>query len=95
MFESAGGALPAAVIDTLNAVRDRMPLDYFGMDFGVLPDGQVVLFEANATMNFFPFLPDPRFAYVRACQKPAAQAFHEMLARASSIAATPEPARAT
>lgn len=95
MFESAGGALPAAVIDTLNAVRDRMPLDYFGMDFGVLPDGQVVLFEANATMNFFPFLPDPRFAYVRACQKPAAQAFHKMLARAPSIAATPEPARAT
>jgi len=94
MFEGTDGALPNNVIATLKAVRDRMPLDYFGMDFGVLPDGQVVLFEANATMNFFPFLPDRRFAYVRACQKPAAQAFHEMLAEAASITATPEPARA-
>jgi hypothetical protein len=79
MFETAGSPFPDGVLDTLEAIRDRMPLDYFGMDFGVLPDGQVVLFEANATMNFFPFLPDPRFAYVRSCLKPAALAFHRML----------------
>ncbi|HET9397682.1 MAG TPA: hypothetical protein VFO45_02585 [Sphingomicrobium sp.] len=71
--------LPAAVMDTLAAVRARMPLDFFGMDFGIMPDGRLVLFEANATMNFFPFLPDPRFAYVRSCLKPASQAFHRML----------------
>jgi hypothetical protein len=51
-----------------------------------------VLFEANATMNFFPFLPDPRFAYVRQCLKPATRAFHQMLGctRAGS-AASDEP----
>lgn len=79
MFGRGDGAFPARVMDTLKAIRARMPLDYFGMDFGVLSDGRVVLFEANATMNFFPFLPDPRFAYVRTCLKPATQAFHRML----------------
>ncbi len=74
-------------MQTLAAVRDRMPLDYFGMDFGILPDGHVVLFEANATMNFYPFLPDPRFAYVRSCLKAATQAFHEMLGRRPTQAA--------
>ena len=68
-------------MDTLQAVRARMPLDYFGMDFGLMPDGRAVLFEANATMNFFPFLPDPQFAYARSCLKPATEAFHAMLGR--------------
>jgi hypothetical protein len=81
MFERGSGALPPGVMDTLEAIRTRTPLDYFGMDFGVMPDGRVVLFEANATMNFFPFLPDPRFAYVRGCLKSATLAFHQMLGR--------------
>jgi hypothetical protein len=79
MFERGSNALPPGVMATLEAIRARMPLDYFGMDFGVMPDGRAVLFEANATMNFFPFLPDPRFAYVGGCLKPATQAFHQML----------------
>ena len=75
------GAFPASLIETLEAVRSRMPLDFFGMDFGIMPDGKLVLFEANATMNFFPFLPDPKFEYVRSCLKPATQGFHQMLGR--------------
>lgn len=89
MFEQAD-PLPPAVMATLEAVRDRMPLDYFGMDFGIMPDGRVVLFEANATMNFFPFLPDPRFAYVRGCLKPATEAFHRMLGRTPSPVPRPD-----
>ena len=79
MFERAEGTFPEAVLGALHAVRERMPLDYFGMDVGIAPDGRAVLFEANATMNFFPFLSDPRFDYVKQCQRPAQQAFHEML----------------
>jgi hypothetical protein len=79
MFEKDEGAFRPAVAKVLEAVRDRMELDYFGMDFAILPDGRVVLFEANATMNFFPFLDDPKFAYVRRCLEPARAAFHEML----------------
>lgn len=81
MFERGDEAFPKAVMDTLQAVRARVPLDYFGMDFGIMPDGRIVLFEANATMNFFPFLPDPRFAYARSCLNPATEAFHAMLGR--------------
>ena len=38
-------------MQSLGAIRDRIPLDIFGMDFNVDADGQVVFYEANATMN--------------------------------------------
>lgn len=79
LFARTDGALPSGVHDTLRDVRDRMGLDYFGMDFGLMQDGRVLLFEANATMNFFPFLPDPRFDYVKRCEEPARQAFRDLL----------------
>jgi len=63
----------------LEAIRERMPLDFFGMDFGVTQSGEVVLFEANATMSFFPFSPDPQFAYLKLCFSPAQAAFRELL----------------
>lgn len=43
----------------LEAVRDRMPLDFFGIDFDVDDDGQVVLFEANAAMKLLKYRSDP------------------------------------
>ena len=49
------------------------------LDFGIARDGRVVLFEANATMNFFPLSPDPRFAYLARCVEPARSAFYELL----------------
>jgi glutathione synthase/RimK-type ligase-like ATP-grasp enzyme len=70
---------PSSVRAVLKAIRDRMPLDFFGLDFGLTKDGQVVLFEANATMSFFPFSPDPQFAYSHRCVQPAQAAFREML----------------
>lgn len=79
LFDRVEGALPASVIQTLEAIRERMKLDFFGMDCGIMPDGRVLLFEANATMNFFPFLRDPEFAYVQRCLAPAQRAFHELL----------------
>lgn len=99
LFARTEGAFPPAVLQTLEAVRERMGLDYFGMDFGIGPDGRVVLFEANATMNFFPFLADPIFAYVQRCLPPAQRAFRELLglepeAEGTSRTATDlEPAR--
>lgn len=35
----------------LKTIRSKMDLDYFGIDFDVMPDGQLLLFEANAAMN--------------------------------------------
>jgi glutathione synthase/RimK-type ligase-like ATP-grasp enzyme len=79
MFARVEGAYAADILPTLTAIRDRMRLDYFGMDFGIGQDGRMVLFEANATMNFFPFLSDPRLDHVKKCLNPAREAFHAML----------------
>ena len=79
LFDDPENSFEPDVADILAAVRDRMGLDYFGMDFGFLPDGRLVLFEANATMNFFPFLPDPRLAHVLRCGPPAEAAFRNLL----------------
>jgi glutathione synthase/RimK-type ligase-like ATP-grasp enzyme len=35
----------------LHAIRSRIPLDLYGIDFDMLPDGRVLFFEANAAMN--------------------------------------------
>ena len=79
LFAAPGGAFPPEVIEVLKAVRERMGLDFFGMDFGIAADGRVVLFEANATMNFFPFLAEPQFAYLQRCVVPAQRAYREMI----------------
>jgi Flp pilus assembly protein TadD len=45
--------LGRSVIQSLRAIRDRIPLDAFGIDFDVNADGALVFYEANATMNLF------------------------------------------
>ncbi|HKX91687.1 MAG TPA: hypothetical protein VJM15_04595 [Sphingomicrobium sp.] len=70
---------PRPIRDVLEAVRERMPLDFFGMDYGVTQSGEVVLFEANATMSFFPLSPDPQFEYLKHCVAPARAALRELL----------------
>ena len=84
MFARPEGAFPERVLKMFGEVRARMPLDYFGMDFGFTPDGEAVLFEANATMNFFPNWDDIQF---RHCLRPAALAFRRMIDVAMSRAA--------
>lgn len=79
LFERPEGALPTAVHQVLHAVSEAMQLDLFGMDCGIAANGEVVLFEANATMNFFPFMDDPRFAHVERCLPPARAAFRELV----------------
>jgi Flp pilus assembly protein TadD/glutathione synthase/RimK-type ligase-like ATP-grasp enzyme len=76
------GMLGAACMRTLEAIRDRIPLDIFGVDFDVDDEGRVVLFEANAAMNFLKHLgepddvtlPDEPFERIQA-------AIHRMVAR--------------
>lgn len=79
LFATVAGAFTPEVGQVLQTVRDRIDLDYFGLDFGFMPDGRMLLFEANATMNFFSTLPGDQFAYVRACVAPARAAFRELI----------------
>ena len=85
MFANPEGPFPANIAEVLKKVRERIALDFFGMDFGISADGRVVLFEANATMNFFPFLANPQFAYVQTCLPSARQAFREMVGLAPEL----------
>lgn len=77
----------------LREIRNRIQLDYLGMDCAPAADGRLVLFELNATMNFFPLPEDPRFAYLNACIAPAQAAMSRLLkSRARSVAPTNETA---
>jgi hypothetical protein len=71
----------AKVREVFRALRERMPLDFFGLDFGLMPNGDLVLFEANATMSFFPLWRSehPEFQYLEACVPPARAAFMELV----------------
>jgi glutathione synthase/RimK-type ligase-like ATP-grasp enzyme len=61
--------MPAVLGDkamvALTQIRDALGLDYAGIDFGLGPDGNLLLFEANATMVIAAPDPDPRWAYRR------------------------------
>jgi glutathione synthase/RimK-type ligase-like ATP-grasp enzyme len=79
LFADPEDAFSPEIGNVLQEVRKRIALDFFGMDFGIGPDGRVVLFEANATMNFFPFLQDPELAHVLRCGPLAEAAFRDLL----------------
>ena len=49
-LENAAAVLGPSAMAAIRAIGLRMDLDYAGIDFALLPDGQVLVFEANATM---------------------------------------------
>jgi tetratricopeptide (TPR) repeat protein len=48
------GTVGAAALRALGEIRARIPLDLFGIDFDITPDGKVLFFEANASMAILP-----------------------------------------
>jgi glutathione synthase/RimK-type ligase-like ATP-grasp enzyme len=60
------GALGDKAIAALERIQHALGLDYAGIDFGIGPGGDLLLFEANATMVIAPLDPDERWAYRRA-----------------------------
>ncbi len=53
-------------VAALEGIRDALGLDYAGIDFGLDAGGNLLLFEANATMVIAPPSFDERWAYRRA-----------------------------
>jgi tetratricopeptide (TPR) repeat protein len=49
-LEDPAAALGERALQAIAAIGRRLELDYAGIDFTLLPDGQVFVFEANATM---------------------------------------------
>ena len=61
----------------LERLRQRMGLDYAGVDFALAPDGSVLVFEANATMTINAPPTDARWDY----RRPATVAVQGAVAR--------------
>ena len=62
-------------------IRDALGLDYAGIDFGLNADGEVLLFEANATMVIIPPDGDARWDYRREAIARIQTAVRAMLAQ--------------
>ena len=65
-LEDMAGVIGGRAMAALTQIAQRLGLDYGGVDFGLGPKGDVLLFEANATMAIYPPDPDPRWDYRRA-----------------------------
>ncbi len=64
-LEDMPAVLGDRAVEALTRVQTTLGLDYAGIDFGLSADGDVLLFEANATMVVNPPEPDERWAYRR------------------------------
>ena len=65
----------------LERIRAALDLDYGGVDFGLSPAGEILLFEANATMIAALPPPDPIWDYRRGPAKAVRAAARRMLRR--------------
>lgn len=67
----------------LTAIQERIGLDLFGIDCALV-DGQLVIFEANACMNFLSqdYGEDGRYQYLRSYVKDLKHAVKKMLMKA-------------
>ena len=64
-LEDMPGVLGARAIQALGQIRATLGLEYAGIDFGLAPDGSLLLFEANATMVVSAPGPEPMWDYRR------------------------------
>jgi hypothetical protein len=64
-LENMPGVLAPRAMRALAGIQTTLGLDYAGIDFGLSATGDVLLFEANATMVVNPPEPDERWAYRR------------------------------
>ena len=69
------GAIGARALAAVEAIGARLDLDYGGVDFTVTGDGQVLVFEANATMLTHLEPEDGPFATKNAFIRPIIEAF--------------------
>jgi glutathione synthase/RimK-type ligase-like ATP-grasp enzyme len=65
----------------VTAIGQRLDLDYAGVDFTRLPDGRVLVFEANATMLVHRERPGGPLAHKNPHVERIVAAFESLLAR--------------
>lgn len=62
-LEDMSAVLGPVAMDGLRHIQKTLGLDYGGIDFGLSAKGEVLLFEANATMAVNPPEPQERWNY--------------------------------
>lgn len=82
------GTIGARGVAALAAIRDMLGLDYGGIDFALGKDGEIVLFEANATMIIIAPDADPRWDYRRAAIAKVEDKVRSMLLERASAKST-------
>jgi hypothetical protein len=85
-LENMPGVLGPRAMAALEEIQSRLGLDYGGIDFGLSAGGEILLFEANATMVVNPPEPDEKWAYRRPAVERIYAAVRRMLmARAGGL----------
>jgi glutathione synthase/RimK-type ligase-like ATP-grasp enzyme len=86
-LEDMGGVLGEKAVAALHAICNALALDYGGIDFALDGEGNVLLFEANATMVIAaPPDHDPRWAYRRGAINTAISAVIGMIKERAGLA---------
>lgn len=80
-LQNMTGVLGPRALSALQAIQKNLGLDYGGIDFGLNEAGDVLVFEANATMAVIPPAEDARWDYRRPAVARVCQAVHAMLDR--------------
>jgi glutamate/tyrosine decarboxylase-like PLP-dependent enzyme/glutathione synthase/RimK-type ligase-like ATP-grasp enzyme len=78
-LENMPGVLGTRAMQALAHIQATLGLDYAGVDFGLSGSGDLLLFEANATMVVNPPEPDERWAYRRPAVERILAAVRKML----------------
>jgi glutathione synthase/RimK-type ligase-like ATP-grasp enzyme len=79
-LEDMRTALGAPAIGVLEEIARVLDLDYGGVDFGIDGAGNVVIFEANATMAVYPPTAGELYAYRRPAFDAVINAVRAMIA---------------
>lgn len=70
---------PLSVMNGLSGIAERVGLDYFGLDFGVIQDGSLLLFEVETAMIVHDRDPEDVFPYKKSCIARIRRAFEAMI----------------
>lgn len=78
-LENMASAVGRPGIAALERIGRTLDLDYAGIDFAMNPQGDILFFEANATMVVYPPLHDRKWAYRRPAVERVLSAVRTML----------------
>jgi tetratricopeptide (TPR) repeat protein len=84
-LENMPGVLGPRAMEALARIQATLGLDYAGIDFGLSASGDLLLFEANATMVVNPPEPDERWAYRRPAVERIFAAVRKMLTGRTAV----------